>query len=351
MQKKTALYILIILLIFSLIPPASAKTRSTDSGIIRVLLTKLKIEDRAHITLQGYYTLNGLLFKPGTELDICLVSGEIFVFYQDMTFSAGKEAYFARQNDTNGMHNGILFSTSKALYTGDLRFIISAGQLQCILHIPVEEYLNGVVPYEMSDSYPLEALKAQAVAARTYAMKKKSTAARDSLYDVVDNTNDQVFYGYSPENTRAATAIKDTEGICGWWNGTYADCWYSASNGGQTELPSHVWNNEERAYLKIVDDPYDINNPESLVRSYTLSKAISPRSMPEGLYDMMLNHVMQQLEGTAYSTEENDISLSRIIAISLKDPVYPDSPSKLMKTLSITFTAMGRKYEAEDDEE
>lgn len=69
---------------------------------------------------------------------------------------------------------------------------VENGTLVPILTLSVEDYLLGVVPYEMSDSFPLEALKAQAVCARTYALSHLNASR---AYDVVDTTNDQVFKG------------------------------------------------------------------------------------------------------------------------------------------------------------
>ena len=102
---------------------------------------------------------------------------------------------------------GVLsFNLQSGLYPGDLTLSVSEGAIQPILELPLETYLEGVVPYEMSDSFPLEALKAQAVCARTYALSKMNGSGD---YDVVDNTNDQVYYGVKKENDNAARADRD----------------------------------------------------------------------------------------------------------------------------------------------
>ena len=102
-----------------------------------------------------------------------------------------------------------------------------------MLTLGVEDYLLGVVPYEMGDSFPLEALKAQAIAARTYALRK-SGSSED--YDVEDTTNDQAYRGRSASSPLSEQAVRETKGICGVYKGALAQCFYSASNGGQTEL-------------------------------------------------------------------------------------------------------------------
>ena len=139
-----------------------------------------------------------------------------------------------------------------------------------MLTLSVEDYLLGVVPYEMSESFPLEALKAQAVCARTYALSRVS---REKAWDVVDTTNDQVYRGTVSSKPNSARAVRETAGIVITSNGALANCYYSASNGGQTELPSHVWSgNESSTCYQMTDDPYDLENPESIQKKIRLDK-------------------------------------------------------------------------------
>ncbi|MBQ6803644.1 MAG: SpoIID/LytB domain-containing protein, partial [Clostridia bacterium] len=93
------------------------------------------------------------------------------VYYEGMAMDAGKTLTLKRHSVEAGKENGLRFNGAYELHPGDLILSIQNRQLRPVLHAPVEEYLLGVVPYEMSDSFPIEALKAQAVAARTYAMK------------------------------------------------------------------------------------------------------------------------------------------------------------------------------------
>ena len=82
--------------------------------------------------------------------------------------------------------------------------------------------------------YEKEDEKAQAVAARTYALKKMSVQA--ATYDVVDTTSDQVYNGTPSGNARCAQAVQETSNIIGTVNGEYMASYYTASNGGQTDL-------------------------------------------------------------------------------------------------------------------
>ena len=208
------------------------------SGVVRVLLTRVKATDQLKISLDGSYTLNEIAFQRGSQLTVSNSKGDLYVYYEGMSLKMGKQMTLVRHETDEGLENGVRFNGTYELHPGDVKLTALNGNIRVVLHTPVEEYLLGVVPYEMSDSFPLEALKAQAVAARTYALKRTSSA-KD--YDVEDNTNDQAYYGVKVQNKNAARAVLETEGQCGFYQGNMADCYYSASNGGQTELVTHVW--------------------------------------------------------------------------------------------------------------
>ena len=79
-------------------------------------------------------------------------------------------------------------------YLGDMEVRLQGSSIELINHLHLETYLYGVVPYEVSNSWPIEAQKAQAVAARTYAARRMNGK---SHYDIADTTNDQVYRGYN----------------------------------------------------------------------------------------------------------------------------------------------------------
>ncbi len=141
-----------------------------------------------------------------------------------------------------------------------MEFLINGSNINVINHIYIEDYLCGVVPYEMSDSYPIEALKAQSIAARNYAAKRMGSADSYDLTD--DSSNDQVYKGYSPSAVNTAAAVDATAGQVLTYGDAIIDCYYSASNGGWTELPYHRWGGGATwPYYRIDRDPYDTYNP------------------------------------------------------------------------------------------
>jgi len=162
-------------------------------------------------------------------------------------------------------------------YLGDMVFTADSGTLLVVNRLPLEEYLYGVIAYEMSNSFPLEALKAQAVCARGYATSKIKTSG---AYDLVDTTVDQVYKGYEPSYQRVIQAVNETKGQVLTYNGKIISTFYSASNGGQTELPGNIWGggeakNREYPYLPQKDDPYDLENPYSLYQIIFVPKTVA----------------------------------------------------------------------------
>ncbi|HCD10605.1 MAG TPA: sporulation protein [Thermoanaerobacter sp.] len=130
----------------------------------------------------------------------------------------------------------------------------SSKNLDLINILPLEEYLRGVVPAEMPSSWHEEALKAQTLAARTYALRRISDK---KIFDVYDSTLSQAYKGLSVVNDKVDNLIKATKGEVVTYNGGLADTVYSASAGGYTVDSTFAWGGSDVPYLKGKPDPYD----------------------------------------------------------------------------------------------
>ena len=95
-------------------------------------------------------------------------------------------------------------------YRGRLQVRLEAGQLQVVNHVPLETYLSSVVGSEMPASWPLDALRAQAVAARTYALKARKPA---TAFDLQATTASQMYKGVEAETPSTRAAVQDTRGL------------------------------------------------------------------------------------------------------------------------------------------
>jgi SpoIID/LytB domain protein len=131
-----------------------------------------------------------------------------------------------------------------------LRFT-SAGA-RTVNYITMESYLRGVVPAEMPASWSVEAVKAQAVAARTYAAKLRSTVSADAPYDLCDTSACQVYKGVAAEYASSDKAISGTVNKVVDYKGKLALTMFSSSNGGWSASGG-----ADYPYLKAQKDPYD----------------------------------------------------------------------------------------------
>ena len=125
-------------------------------------------------------------------------------------------------------------------YRGALRLIPRKGSLQLLNRVTAEEYLQGVVPEEMPAEWNPEAVKAQAVAARTYALRQRKRHAKEG-FDVCATTHCQQYGGVAVERAAANQAVKETSGEVLESHGALVDALFHTDSGGMTENSEDVW--------------------------------------------------------------------------------------------------------------
>lgn len=126
-----------------------------------------------------------------------------------------------------------------------------AGLLLVINDLDLEDYLKGVIAAEVPHAWEFEALKAQAVAARTYALYQKQTSGKRS-YHILATVSSQVYQGSAGERSNAVRAVRDTKGLVIEYRGEIIPAFYHANCGGQTEDAAELWG-IDLPYLKGVD--------------------------------------------------------------------------------------------------
>lgn len=294
-------------------------------GTIRVLLQSLGATSALGMTLDGVFSVDGdrgFQFEKGTEIKLGLSGGDILLKAGGVIIDMGGGFTLVRHLDEEGNAGGAYIHESQkdTLYCGDIAVSVRNESLQVIITMHIEDYLLGVLPYEMSDTFPLEALKAQAVAARSYAMQRKARNQAQS-YDVVDTANDQVFKGLDERYTRPIQAVEETRGVVGRTETGYAELFYSASNGGQTALASDVWGRDgDFGYLDIREDPYDVENPDSVEKRATVPKDAT--QMSEALYGPLVNLAGQQLFAAGELKQGEAIGLAEVVNVEAISPLY-----------------------------
>ena len=321
----------------------SAEETEAPAPTIRVLLRRLNLTDRADLILDGVYTAATgreatMAFPKGSQVTVQIREGELYLFYAGMSLRVGDELRFIRNASSASESEGIRFAKNGNFYPGDLLLTVKDGLLQPVLTISVEDYLMGVVPHEMSNAFPLEALKAQAICARTYALAHIDTS---KAYDVVDTTNDQVFKGVDLRDQNAIRAVKETAGVVGMYKNKLANCYYSASNGGQTELVENVWSGRgDWSYYAMVDDPFDLENPESIVRKARLNK--NGEGIPADFSVVIASYMADEMVRKGFEPLPRAFRIDSITAVALGGGKF-DKPSRMVDEMTITFTWSGRK--------
>lgn len=169
-----------------------------------------------------------------------------------------------------GLENGVKAVTwfKGYKYYGDFRYErIKGGNLTVVSLIGMEDYIDCVISQEMSENWPVEALKAQAVCARTYAEVYRNRHKSDH-FDLCSGVHCQAYIGMkrTSENTQRAAA--ETNGVCVWYEGELAETFYYSSNGGSTEGTKNVWGGKELPYLQGVIDPYEVSIADEIQKAY-----------------------------------------------------------------------------------
>lgn len=148
------------------------------------------------------------------------------------------------------------FQLGQRRYRGRLQVLVSGGRLQAINHVPLESYLPSVVGSEMPASWPQEALRAQAVAARTYALRQRKPSAP---FDVSATVTSQVYKGLDAETASTRAAVASTRGQVLMYGSNLANTVFHSSGGGRTENSGDLWT-QQLPYLVSVPD-FDQGSP------------------------------------------------------------------------------------------
>ena len=153
----------------------------------------------------------------------------------------------------NSDKRGIWFKNRR--YAGELRVSLNDKKLNIINYLKLEKYLKSVVGSEMPKEFPLAALQAQAIAARTYALKLLD---KNKLFDLHSTQASQVYLGLESETVKINRAVKSTNSLVLFYKDQLIDAVFHSSSGGRTESSGQVWK-YQLPYLKSVID-YDHNS-------------------------------------------------------------------------------------------
>lgn len=166
----------------------------------------------------------------------------------------------SRPGDVVKLHGTAIGGVRDGRYRGAIVVVPGVfGGLGAVNVVALDDYVRGVLPGEMPSSWPIEALKAQAVAARSYAIAANKGGA---VFDHYPDTRSQVYRGFDSETAPSNAAVEATAGQVLVHDGEVIPAFFFSTSGGRTENVENVWYGARpRPYLRGVRDPYDTISP------------------------------------------------------------------------------------------
>jgi len=298
--------IFILFLFFFITSCSSSKRYNVETEIptriefnetaIRVLI--IEDETSTFLTLQTpAYLYNSnkklALINTGNTIECYNSSEEITVKIDSKKFT---DNYFHLEPSDN---NFIKFNDKS--YSGSLKLAATDNSINIINYINLEDYLKGVISKEMPlgvGTANLEALKSLTICARTYAILKMKEGK--SIYDIFDDTRDQMYGGKDAESPLSDLAVEETSGMILSYANEPAVVFYSSTCGGHTAAVHNVFTNQEYPYLEGVEDG---NDPYcKLSTRYEWKEIYSKEVLIDRLVDAAL------LENNSYEFDEININ-------------------------------------------
>ena len=216
------------------------------------------------------YQVSGtnVTLQPGIDYSIQIIDGYLFI-YKGTTYNS--TTYVIKGQTLELIPSSYAYSNyitldkgknGQRIYLGNMTFKIDGSYVRPYNTLELEDYLKGVVPSEMSDSWGSnggeEALKAQAIAARTY-ITPYLPGQNSNIIN--DTTGFQVYDGYHPTYSNSNNAVDTTQGQTITYNGNPIDAVFSSSNGGYMESDGDAWGGSDSPYLIPKADPFDDIEP------------------------------------------------------------------------------------------
>ena len=229
---------------------------------------------------------------------ITLVSsqGLIITSNSDETFSGGRSVTISVGSHSSGLIvDGRQVRADRAEFrsrSGEIilngitlpgRLIVTRqnNRMLVVTELDLEEYVKGVVPAEMNPDWHLEALKVQAIAARTYAIYQMRQGAKKD-FDILASTKDQVYQGRSGRNASVVRAVEQTRNLILTYGELPIFAAYHSTAAGPTEDAMYVWSSVDVPYLKGVECPFDMDSPHYQWRTDVSIPVLEGRLREEG---------------------------------------------------------------------
>ena len=233
----------------------------TDNNFQNVLKQQVVVYGTADCEICDKVTRKSLIRVPAnTDIMVTnLLSGmDVTIEGQDVTL---RDFVVVCPSGLLGVRN-LKRKGIQALYHGAFEFVQQQAHkgFYLVNLVDIQEYLKGVVPNEMPVRFGLEALKAQAVAARNYVLTPRTQAYKE--FSVVDSVASQVYYGANTETDLSTRAVMETNGVCALYNNNLILTLYSSTAGGYTENYGNAFSDPSTKVFPSVTHPYLVAVPD-----------------------------------------------------------------------------------------
>ena len=270
--KSNSGWAIVFVAIFFISP---LKVIAAKEPVIRVLIGE---ENKARFRADGSKSIfvQGISSKQRPIKSINIVYGDGTATY---SINNNLNSWFELPENfnliiKNNDDRGIWYKNRR--YAGELRVSLNDQKLQIINYLKLEKYLKSVVGSEMPKEFPLAALQAQAIAARTYALK---LLGKNKVFDIHSTQASQVYLGLEAETAKINRAVRSTSSLALFYENKLIEAVFHSSSGGRTENSGQVWK-YQLPYLRSVID-YDQNSTK-----YRWSKKISSSELDKIFSDI-----------------------------------------------------------------
>ena len=242
LKLNIAFFVLLALFLGFFAPSAKAIRIGLNEGI-----EKTYIGSTQNAVFTDVYSNNTLFIaRSFFPYSIKAYGNSIAIKVKGRYYDCSTSAIHVHNPDKKGF-----LATKRKWYRGDIIVYNVDGKLTIVNTLPLEEYLLGVVPSEMPSRWNIEAQKAQAIAARSYAianMNKRNSKG----YDLKDTPQDQAYGGATSETPQTTWAVLSTKGEVLTYDNKVIPAYYHASSGGTTKTAGQVWSHD-LPYIQSVD--------------------------------------------------------------------------------------------------
>lgn len=300
---------------------------------------------RVIIKTQGFQNITHAQVKLTAENGLRAISGEAIKEYDggevlciapdDALFQGGsiriEPAVSTDKIEIQNLQRG--YGTPS--YRGSFELFSTAEGIVLVNELPLEEYLYGVVPSEMPASYELEALKAQAVCARSYAYAQTQGMAYPEYEAHVDDSVSFQVYGNSKEQASANEAVDATRGKCMWYNDNIAKAYYYSTSCGKSAAVE-AWGtnvNENNQYLQSIDICDEGGNDYERNLAWYRWKAVIPRTTLNHLIELNTAAEIGELQELKVTKTGAGGVVLQITAKGSKGSVTVDTENKIRRAL------------------